>query len=324
MRGAIKLLFETKFNGKPLFANQLDLVNALLNDPKTRFHTQENDPESFAKAQNRLKAYVSQVLSSTVSRNITEDFIIGLKQVISSRLHDDMIETDKIVSTVIEEIREKNSTIGRAEIKTTPLDQLISDLDSAQYVAVITSRPLEIEIPNRGNLPNLRQILFSDLISQLYEEQKELKSYRFNFPTEAFCDLFWRGLRRILFRQFMINPSPQLFKSLNAKLNIEIKDIDKLSDLEVQEIVHNTLIALNSRKFILVFTTFTPIYGFPIVAIDPSDTVNNKVYTILDSERMSLLKFPENETLLWRLFVWDLLKSKKYAGTPIPYSNDLS
>ena len=197
MRGAIKFLFETKFNGNPLFTNQLDLVNALLRNPKTKYHASESDPESFGKAQNRLKAYVSQLLSSTVSRNITEDFVSGLRQVIGSRLIEDSEQVDRIVGTILEDIREKNSTIGRAEIKTTPLDQFISDLDTAHYIAVITSRPLEIEVPNRGSLPNLRQILFTDLISQLYDEQKEFKSYRFNFPTEAFGDLFWRGFRRI-------------------------------------------------------------------------------------------------------------------------------
>jgi hypothetical protein len=322
MQDEIKLLFETRINGKPLFSSQLDLVNAILTNPRTKYYVPQNDPELFAKSQNRLKAYVSQLLSTTVSRNVNEDFISALRLVISSRLAGNEEQTVAIVSAVIDAIRGKNSSIAKAEIKTTPIDQFISDISNGRYIAVITSRPLEIEVQERNSLPNLRNVLFFDLISQLYNENKDLKYYRFNFPTDAFGDLFWRGLRRILFRQFKAHPSPQLFESLQSKLGIDISENENFTDNLIQKIVYETLLKLNSNKYILVFTTSAPIYGFPIVAIDPSDTNNNKVYSILESEKMTLLKLPDNETLLWRLFVWDVLKSKKYAGQSIPYSND--
>jgi len=322
MQDEIRLLFETKINGKPLFASQLDLVNAILTDPGTKYHVPQTDPELFAKSQNRLKAYVSQVLSTTVSRNVSEDFILALRLVTSSRLGGDEDQTTSIVTAVIDAIREKNSSIAKAEIKTTPIDQFISDINNGRYIAVITSRPLEIEIQDRSSLPNLRNILFFDLIRQLYNEERDLKHYRFNFPTDAFGDLFWRGLRRILFRQFKAHPTPQLFESLRTKLGINIDETEILTDNVIQKVVYETLLKLNLNKYVLVFTTSAPIYGFPIVAIDPSDTTNNKVYSILESEKMTLLKFPDNETLLWRLFVWDVLKSKKYAGQSIPYGNE--
>jgi len=322
MNDVINLLFVSPFNGRPLFSNQLDLVNAIINDPATKYHVPQSDPESFAKVQNRLKAYVSQLLSSTVPRNVTDDFISALRFVIQSRLSGNVNQTDTLVGAVLDGVREKNSTIARAEIKTTPIDQFVSDIRLAHYIAVITSRPLEIEIQERTNFPNLRNILLSDLINQLYNEERVLRYYRFNFPTESFGNLFWRGLKRILFRQFKTNPSPELFRSLRIKFTIEVDDTENLTDGFFQNLVHETLMYLNTNKYVLVFATTAPVYGFPIVAMDPSDIVNSKVYSILESEKMTLLKFPDNETLLWRLFVWDLLKSKRYAGQSIPYSID--
>jgi hypothetical protein len=319
MQGAIKLLFATNFNGKPLFSSQLDLVTALLSTPDSKYSVSESHPELYAKAQNRLKAYVSQILSLTASRNVTEEFVTSLTAAVSSRLNQNPIEANKVVTEVINAVREKNTAISKAEIKTTPLEQFIGDIESARYISVITSRPLEIEVEPDSTTPSLRVIIFSDLLSQLADPTKELKTYRFNFPTESFGDLFWRGFRRILLREFRRGDITELFQMLRKKLGLDIPVSQELNDDFLKQLVHITLLALNQSKHVLVFTTQAPVYGLPIIAIDPSDISKSKVYSILDSEKMTLLKFPDNETLLWRLFVWDQLKSNNYSGKPNNY-----
>lgn len=327
MQEAAKILFETLHNGKPLFSSQLDLVTALLNDPDNVFYVSDKELDKYTKAQTRLKTYVSQLLSATVSRSITEDFKTSLTTAIAARLPGNT-DVPQMVDMILTAIRQKNSGIVKTEVKTSFLEQFTSDLDNAHYVAVITARPLEIEAPERPGSPTLRNFLFTDLIARLYNKEKDLKSYRFNFPNESFGYLFWRGLKRILFRQFKANPSPELFDSLYQKFAIENNPLtaaneqQKLTDDQLDNIVNETLLKLNTNRFILVFTTTAPVYGLPLVAFDPSDTKNNKVYAILEGEKMNLYKFPDSETLLWRLFMWDPLKSKKYAGQQIYYSSD--
>lgn len=327
MQEAGKILFDTLYNGKPLFSSQLDLVMSLLNDPASKFYVSEKEVDKYTKAQNRLKTYISQLLSASVSRSITEDFKKSLTTAISGRLPGNE-EVPQIVELILTAIRQKNSGIVKAEVKTSSLEQFTSDLENAQYVAVITARPLEIEAPERPGAPTLRNILITDLVARLYDKEKDLKSYRFNFPNESYGFLFWRGLKRILFRQFKGNPSPELFDSLYQKFAIENNPLhadherQQLTDDQLENIVNETLLKLNSNRFILVFNTTAPVYGIPLVAFDPSDIKNNKVYAILDGEKMNTYKIPENETLLWRIFMWDPLKSKKFAGQQIIYSFD--
>ena len=39
----------------------------------------------------------------------------------------------------------------------------------------------------------------------------------------------------------------------------------------------------------------------------------------MDPEKMSIFKLPENETLLYRIFVWDQLKTVDYGGTEVKF-----
>ncbi len=328
MQSAIKILFETIFNGKPLFSSQLDLAHSLLTDPNSKYHVPDSELELYTKTLNRLKSYISQLLSVSVSRSISEDFRDSLPIVITSRLKGTYVDVTKLVDEILESIKEKNLAIGKSELKSSLIGQFVYDLQNANYIVVITSRPLEIEAPDKEGLPTLRHLLFSDLIARIYDKEKKLKSYRFNFPNESFCYLFWRGLKRILIRQIKTVSSPELFESLHSKFKLEtnmesvLKYQESLTDEQIEMIVDEILLRLNSERYLLVFTTTAPIYGLPTIALDPSDTKNNKIYSILDNEKMTLFKFPENETLLWRLFAWDPLKSKKYAGQPIIYSHD--
>ena len=265
-----------------------------------------------------------------MARSITEDFKKGLTLAIELKLGTDQGKVAAIMESILTWIREKNSSVIKSEVKTTVIEQFVTDLNEANYLAIITSRPLEIDEPGKSPTPSLRKFLFTDLIGRLYDKEKDIKFYRFNFPTENFGLLFWRGLRRILLRQFTREPSRELFESLYQKFLIKldtwenISKLDKFSPELIEEITEEILTHLNSRRYILVFTTTAPIYGLPMIIMNPTDSKNTKVYALLeaDSEKMSIFRFPEQETLLWRLFVWDSLKSKRFAGQELNYSID--
>lgn len=332
MLPAQKILFEELFDGKPLFASQLELANTLLTDPRTKYHVNKKDTDAYAKAQNRLRSYLSQLLSPSTSRSITEDFRAALQIALLNRLphHPDIVAA--VFNNVVQWITDKNAALSKSQPRSNLEDQFASDFNSSNYIAIITSRPLEIDDPEGEGIPPLRKYLFTDLIERLYNKEKDLKLYRFNFPTESFGQLFWRLLRRVLVRQFRKDTSAELLESLYSKFTIrtatlqEFEAAKTLGDHHIEHLVDETLQLLNRNRYIMVFTTTAPVYGLPLVAMDPSDTKDIKVYAMLESENqsMALHKFPKDETLLWRLFVWDSLKSKKFAGTEVLYSIDES
>ena len=328
MQQAIKLLFDNQGIGKTLFNNQLDLVNTLLSDERTKYYVAQSELDKYTKAQTRLKTYVSQLLSSTVYRSITEDFKNGLLLAVESRLSNDRLLAQQIVDVVIKAIHHKNATISKSDTKANQEDQFGQDFEAANYIAIITLRPLEVDKPEGLGSPPLRKYLFEDLIQRLFEKEKDLKYYRFNFPTDSSSFLFWRLLKRILFRHFKNNLSQNLIESLYLKFAIRsetaaiLENNNQISDEQIEFLVDETLAQLNANRYIMVFTNLSPIYSLPIVAMDPSDTKHIKVYAMLssDSEKLNVFKFPDNESVLWRVFVWDSLKSKKFAGTEVKFS----
>lgn len=331
MSVATNILFESQGDSKPLFSNQLDLVTALLNDPNTPYFVRNNEVEKYQKAQTRLKTYISQLLSSSTSRTVTEDFKNGLLVVVSKRLNLDYQNILELVDQVILDLKEKNASHSKNEVKPNFVEQFASDIENAHYLAVITSKPLEIELPDKGAFPPLRRYLFNDLISRLYDPNKDLKYYRFNFPTSSYGSLFWRGLKRILTRHFKNNPTQHLFDSLYHKFTIKtdtwvnVTQPDSITEELIEKIVDETLEQLNRNRYILIFTTTAPVYSLPLIVMEPSDNRNIKVYAMLEMEidKLHLFRFPDNDALLWRLFVWDQLKAKKYAGEEVKYSSTL-
>lgn len=326
MNEAAKILFETNFEGVPLFISQLDLATSLLNDSDSAYYVHRDELDKYSKALTRLKTYVSQLLSSTVARSVTEDFASGLLIVVSKKLTDQAKARD-LVDKIISDLKRQNSGGPKSEPKLPINQQFIHDLAGANYIAVITSKPLEIGLPHQEDYPPLRKYLFEDLLQSLYDPNKNVKYYRFNFPISSFGHLFWRGLKKILLIRFQVNLSDQLLESLYQKFeirsNISLDEfrVEKNSN-KIEELVDQTLSALNLSRHILVFVTEAPIYSLPIVAIEPSDNKKIKIYSLIDSDSQGIAyyKLPERENILWRMFVWDQLKSPKYAGVEIKYS----
>jgi hypothetical protein len=327
MKNAANLLFEQPFNNEPLFKNQLDLVNQFLNEPTSPYHTDSKESEKYLRAQNRLKAYISQLLSATVSRNITEEFKEALLIVVEKKLKGFPHDTEEIVESILEALRQKNSSVIKSDTKSNAVDQFYNDLHSANYIAVITSKPLEIEVDTPLSIFSLRRFLFHDLIERLRDPNKDLKIYRFNFPMDSYGSLFWRGLKRILTNYLKKDKSIELFNSLHSKFTIRTETLmsickkNEITDNDVNEVANEVLTQLNTNRFIMVFHTNAPIYGMPMIALNPAEHKNIKIYTLLedDSQGPGVFKYSENDALLWRVFVWDKLKSKQYAGAEIKY-----
>lgn len=324
---AAKLLFEEPFLDNPLFNSQLDLANSLLSEPTTKYYVDRNDVENYNKALTRLKTYISQLLSTSVTRTLTEDFKNGLKIVIQTRLKGDSEKAKSITEEVISIIQKKNYLSGKHELKSNVIEQFDSDFSSANYIAVITSRPIEIDDPEKNALSPLRKNLIIDLVDRLFDKEKDLKYYRFNFPVDTFALLFWRFLKRILIREFKSRINPNTLDVLYNKFAIKTKTLEHLngrtpSMADLDNLVNETIELLNRNRYILVFVTSAPIYSVPLVAMDPSNTKHIKVYAMLqaEDETVNYYKMPSNELMLWRVFFWDALKAKKHAGQEVSFS----
>jgi len=331
MTSADKILFEQIFDNQPLFRNQLDLVTQLLMDENTPYFVDQQNVDQYSKAQNRLKTYISQILSTTVARSITEDFKKGLNALLSKKLKGTGHNSEGVVNLIIEDLKDKNSRITKAEVRNSVTEQFYSDLITASYIAVITSRPLEIEMESSSEEFSLRHFLFTDLLERLNDPGKDLKYYRFNFPMDTYGHLFWRGLKRILHNFITKNWSAKLLESLHSKFTIKtdtwlsLAKNDKLNTSEIEYVVNEVLLLLNTNRYILVFHATIPIYGMPLVILNPSEQFNIKVYALFDTDtkKINIMKYSDKDTVLWRVFVWDKLKSKGYAGKEITYKDSI-
>jgi hypothetical protein len=328
MLEADEILFYQSFQGGILFKNQQDLVNQLLSDPKTKYYKDKEDIEAYRKAQGRLKTYISQLLSSSATRSITEEFRQGLLVLLEKKLTQQE-NPERVVEKIINSLRLKNSDTSRNDTKTTLSNQFITDVFNAGYIAVITSKPLEVEAKFNLEEFSLRKTIFNDFIDSLFSPDIEIKYYRFNFPLESTATLFWKGLRKILFKQLKgASNNERLFSILHRKLqlkanrNIELFQNNHINDDYLNELTDEILEELNNNRHILVLVTKAPIYSTPIIALNPAESKNFKLYTLLsdDSSLPAIYKYTSEESLLWRIFVWDQLKSKLFAGTNYKYN----
>ena len=320
------LLFKKEFNGKPLFKNQLDLVTQLLTT--RQYSVDSNDPEAFSRAQTRLKTYISQILSASGNRNITEDLRISLEQILSEKLNDPLAATIT-VDDIVKDLKEKSASVNKQIIKGSLVEQLNNDINNANYIALFTARPLEIASPTILSKFSFRFFLLMDLLDCLINKEKEIKFYRFNFPLDSSAVLFWKGLKKILFNYLLANIQKDfIIDILYEKFTLKTLTVQQLKQKEtilpenVINVVNEMLELLNRNKKIMVFVLNTPVYAIPILALDPAEAKNAKVYAILNNEKNDepIFKYQYDDAMLWRLFVWDQLKTERFGGRNIPFT----
>lgn len=323
------------FSGEPpLFKNQLDLITQLLDNNQSPYYINDSDKTHYNRELSRLKTYLSQLLStkSQVSRSITDDFKKGLKVVLSEKM--DVDTADEIVMQVVDYIKEKKTALINADIKSSIYDELKSNFSAGNYVVVITSRP--IDIYSNINYPkfSLREILLEDFLTSLTDSEKDFKNYRFNFPLETLAYTFWMGLRRLLatYLHKNINKNKEeLFERLYQKFTLKPSTITEIEGNKnfikehIEDIVNEIILSLNKKKHIVVFVCTAPIYSVPIIAINPDETRNSKLYCLLEDEKqqVDIYSYQPEDITLWRIFVWDKLRNQSYAGEEVVYNIDM-
>ena len=332
MQSASSLLFGTLPSGKQLFKNQLDLVNHLLHTPGSAYFIRTDiSKEDENRAQGRLKTYLSQLLSDNIFRNLTEDFKASLALVIANKLPPDI--KDDIVNAIISNLQQKNSALSRKEEGSQHLGSRISlkeDIKEAGHIIVISARPIDLNLPLKESEFNIRNWFYEDLVRAMLGAVDRMKYYRFNFPTETYCDLFWQGLEKLMIKYlFNLADRPEYIRFLyteNFTVTTEtfheyetfIQSRPFMPDDQVSQkryeimyrIATEVIERLNRNKFISVFYNSHPIFSVPIIAINPNDS-GCKIYGILDSEedKNVVYKFSQENTILWRLFFWDKIKA---------------
>lgn len=326
---AVELLFQTKAdNGDFLFKNQVDIAIQLLNDPDSKYHVNRANEADYNKSQTRLRTYISQLLSSSAYRTVTEDLKTSLFAVIRKKIVDEA-RAALLVNAIIDDLKLKNTETVKLEVKTNIVDEFISDFALAKYIAIITSKPLEIEAGINTNNFSLRRTFFSDFFDLLSNPSKDLKHYRFNFPLDSTAILFWKGIKRILFKQLRRNLlNRAILDSLYSKFALKtetynsIEGAKNLTEENLSIIADEILELLNRNRYIVVITTSSPIFGMPLIAINPAESRNFKLYALLDddSEIPTVYKYTTEDKILWRLFVWDKIKSPGFGAKEISYS----
>jgi hypothetical protein len=328
MESAGSILFEKLYRGQVLFRNQQDLVVHIMQQPGTEYYATQDDVEKYNRTLNRLKAYVSQLLSSSVFRIITPGFQEALRGAILKKTGDEEL-TNKITSQIIDELKLKRNIPPKPDHKLNILEQLTNDFKNGKYISVITSRPLEIEADISNDKFSLRKLIFEDFVDSVLSNQP-LKDYRFNFPAESSGILFWKGFNKQLIKYLKNLENRRSFLSaIKEKIHIDLNEnVDLfhepiLSDTDIYGTTASILRSLRKECKLVVFTCDAPIYTLPLIVIDPAETRNAKVYAIIDSEsdNFNVYKFSNDEIVLWRLFVWDRIISSKYSGAVVEFDS---
>jgi hypothetical protein len=346
MNGPADLLFNTKFENRPLFINQLDLVNYLLNTPGSRYHSGEILSElDLKRAQSRLKTYISQLLSDTVYRNVTEDFKFSLRLVLAQLLPAPQV--DRVFSQIISALELKNSSLAKKTEPISALEDRISlkeDIIAARHIVVVSARPIDMTLPLNEEDHSIRSWFYRDLVTTLLTPGDHSKFYRFNFPTTTYCDLFWAGLEKLIVKfvlrlsdvedyifshyhhSFSITPQTlheyEEYQKEKPSLPVEVSS--RKSNTIINKIAREIIEQAERNKTILVFHNNHPIFSIPIIGVNPNES-SIKVYGILDMEnnQHSAYKFTQENTILWRIFFWDKLKASD-TGECISYKKTVS
>lgn len=329
MGKANSLLFEVPVDGQMLFKNQQELVNLILQQPGTEYYVTPDDSEKYARGQNRLKAYVSQLLSSNVVRNITSDFEAALLSIIKRKVTDQGL-AERLVIDIINDLKSKNVATPKADSKSSVVDQLALDFKNGKYISIITARPLEVEAEISNEVYSLRKLVFEDFFDSITNPEKTLKIYRFNFPVDSSGHLFWTGINKLLVRYIKQVPDKKGFLDIiKHKIAFDFASNTNLfaePDLAIQDVnllAEKILRGLRKEHKLMVFTCDAPIFTQPLIIIDPAEIKNAKIYSILDSQdgNFTVHKFSSEEVVLWRLFVWDKMQSPLYKGKSIELDN---
>ena len=322
------LLFKKSFAEKTLFKNQLDLVHQIIATNVYPFN-KSNDDE-FSKFQIRLKTYVSQLLSDTAVRNITDEFRTALQILVRQKILDTSL-SEKILEEIFDRLKTKNvhSQTNKGDSVEAQIEK---DLMLGNYISIISAKPIEINRLRQEDDFSLSYSLFKNYILS-HLENDNLKYYRLNFPLESYCELFWLGFQKMIFHELLelfdgdylnnlVSKEPVLINGIYSIIYQKFKDFVTLTGKKFNEetkneiclTISNSIVEyLNKHKIVLTFHITDPIFSTTTIALSPDNLNKGKVYFLIEDEfrKMRLFKPNKEGLLLWRIFVCDKIKTSK-------------
>lgn len=316
-------LFKKDFGSGALFKNQGDLAINLINNQRSKYYTPKSD-NKYNKRLGNLKVYISQLFSETTRRSITQEFKESLWVLIVDKISMNEAEKEQLFSLIIDDLIKRN-TQGAPELNkdkeiTSFYIEFFLQLSNADYVSVFSTR--EIKFQKKTSFADL---LLDGLIKSLREGSHN-KWYRFNFPVEQTCYLFWLGLRKEVIKYLHINKNylPSAISQLHSNAIISfnsVNDFEGYPNIE-SRVASEILTYLSKHRIICVFAINAPIFLMPFVAINPNDRSTRSVYSIYQSDNGEdqIHKFTTDEMFYWSFFVWDNLRSNEF-GRQIEYSD---
>lgn len=313
------------------------MAQQFLSDRNSPYYQDTTPADEYSKAQSRLKAYISQLLSGTVNRTITDDFKTALNLLLFKRLGAKDIASD-VTTTVINALTLRNNVNARNDKSSLASHSFKQDFSAGNYICIINAKPINVEHASSKDDFSLRTFFMDDLLNSLAETNTKHKLYRFNFPMESYCEIFWGGLEKILIRKisplieneefvenlhnkFAIKPHTHTLCQdyYNIRNEADKDDLENLKYHLIHAVVDDVIEFLHKNRIILTFHVTEPVYTLPIIAINPNEA-NAKVYMLLESEQEpnALFKCTKETMLLWRIFVWDKMKAKNTSTLVVP------
>jgi len=313
------LLFIEKFNGTPLFKNQGQLAIELIENPLSEYHLPQNDP-LYNKKIGNLKVYLSQLFSDNTRRVLTPTFLNSLTKVLLEKIPKNEPEKNEIINIIVNDLIEKNKQslypTTRTSDKQSDNNEFFNKLSSTEYLAVFTTREIKLK-----DSFSIIDILLEELMKSLSEGGHN-KWYRFNFPTEQICYLFWMALKKIISNYLKRNSiGLKIYLDTLNENEIISFNYESYSNLNYKtEFVAEEIIKyLSFNRILIVFHLNAPVYTVPFIALNPNDRTNKDVFCFMQNENGSdnLHKLTKDELFQWRYFVWDTLRVNN-SGKEIP------
>jgi len=328
-KNALELLFEYDFGRGPLFKNQVDLVNELIGNHNSAYYLTDENELEYSRAVSRLKAYISQLLSDSARRSVTPELHESLRILIKEKLFTTEFDADEILELIVTDFKNRNKKSFAGVVtnrRGSVAGAFLKDIVTANYISVFTTREITFEYELFEKRISFVNLLLENLVDTLING-KHLKHYRFNFPLEQTCQLFWMGLRKEIVKYLKSD------KKILGDLLLGIKPFSILSDTNTNKAEDDRTIAfedkvafllldyLSKKGVINVFHLRTPTYIVPSVTVNPNESNKASTYLFLQSSHGNdnIHKLTGEEQLLWKFFVWDNLKKNK-SGVLIKYS----
>lgn len=329
MAKSTELLFRKRYgsNNIILFNSRLDLVEHLLNNNLSSYKLtpeEKADNNAIGKKSNRLQSYISHLLAGTGKRKITDEFIQSISAIIKDKLKEEIDDYDKIIRDVINSIEEINKERPKSKlnIDDSLFQELLTDFQQANYIAIFTSRPIELEANPNEYLLKIRTTTVNAIFNYILAPTHPAK-YRYNFPNKTICILFWRKLSYLLIKKIQTEKLELTFKDALDKINIPYKESnDPIIDLKQK--VNAFLTYCNNKQWIQVIELFEPVFIIPHVVFNPNELNNSKGFLLLGykEDGIQLHKWLNHDIQTWQNTVWNVLKERR-NNNPIKYIDSM-